>query len=171
MSNNGKFMNIGGDGAPTVETGASAGGAPDANKIPKLDAGGRLPFAMMPAGVNNEAGTATASEAIAAGALINLYNASGALAMRNADNTTAGKEAHGFVLAAVANAAQGTYFLPGSIDTSVSSRTIGARQFLGAGGAMTEAVPTASGSVVQIVGVATGATSVVFNPQAPVTIS
>ena len=170
MANTGKFLNLT-SGVPTLETGATTGGGTDANKIPALDANGKLTLAMMPAGVNNEAGTAVASEAIAAGALVNLYSNVGVLNMRNADSSAAGKEAHGFVLASVTSSATGTYFLPGSIDSGATSRTVGARQFLGTVGAFTETAPSTSGTVVQIVGLATSATSVVFNPMAPVAIS
>ena len=45
-----------------------------------------------------DTGTVTTSEALAAGDLVNIWNSSGAKA-RKADATTAGKEAHGFVLA------------------------------------------------------------------------
>ena len=170
MSNNGKFLNLTA-GVPSLESGATTGGAADAGKIPSLDSGGRLAAAMMPVGVANEAGTAVASEAISAGALVNLYSNGGTLNMRNADSSTTGKEAHGFVLSAVASSAMGTYYLPGSTNTSATSRTIGARQFLGAGGALTETPVVASGGVSQMVGVAVAATQVVFNPQMPVSIS
>lgn len=170
MSNNGKFMNLTG-GVPSLETGATTGGNVDAGKIPALDPSGRLTMAMMPVGVANEAATAPASEAIAAGALINLWSNGGVLNMRNADSSVVGKPAHGFILAAVASGATGQYFLPGSTNTGVSGRTIGATEFLGTVGAVTETAPTTSGSVVQQVGVASSATALVFNPQAPIAIS
>lgn len=170
MANNGKFLTLT-NGLPSLESGATTGGSVDANKVPALDPSGRLSVAMMPVGYANEAGTAAASEALSAGALVNLYNNGGALGMRNADSGTPGKEAHGFVLTAVASGATGTYYLPGSTNTAVTARTIGARQFLGAVGALVETAPTTSGSASQLVGVAVSATQVVFNPQMPIAIS
>jgi hypothetical protein len=170
MANNGKFLNLT-SGVPTLEAGATTGGAGDANKVPALDAAGKLPMAMMPTGVNNEALSIVASEAIAAGAFVNIYSNAGTLNIRNADNSAAGKEAHGFVLAAVSSSATGTVYLPSSINTGQTGRTVGARQFLGTVGTAVETAPTASGTVVQIIGQATATTTVVFNPHPPITIS
>src|SRR5512139_3232941 len=78
----------------------SSAGAGDAGKIPALDAGGKLHSSMMPTGTATETDDITASEALSAGDFVNIYDSAGAKC-RKADATTAGKEAHGFVLAAV----------------------------------------------------------------------
>jgi hypothetical protein len=78
-------------------------GAANANAIPALTAAGVFDNSLMPSGIGADTAPLTASEAIAAGALINVWNNAGAFAIRNADGSTTGKEAHGFVLAAVAS--------------------------------------------------------------------
>ena len=86
---------------------ASSAGAGDAGKIPQLDAAGRIDASMMPVGIGADTAAITASEALSAGDLVNVWN-SGGPKVRKADATTAGKRAHGFVLSAVANGATAT---------------------------------------------------------------
>jgi len=78
----------------------SSSGAGDAGKIPALDSAGKLNANMMPTGVDIEVSTITASEDLSGGDFVNVWESTGAKA-RKADATTAGKEATGFVLAAV----------------------------------------------------------------------
>jgi hypothetical protein len=167
MANDGKYLNLT-NGVPTQESAINASaGAGDAGKMTKLDGAGRFDASMMPVGTDIEATAITASEALAAGAFVNLWNSAG-LKMRNADATVAGKEAHGFVLAAVANGAVGTAYTQG-INTGCTGRTVGARQFLSTvAGSPVEAAPAATGNVAQPIGVALSATAVKFNPQTPV---
>ena len=85
----------------------SSAGAGDAGKIPALDAAGRLDNSMMPSGIGADTASVTSSENLAAGDLVNIWNSTGAK-VRKADATTAGKEAHGFVLSAVTSPAAAT---------------------------------------------------------------
>src|SRR5512143_1765954 len=77
----------------------SSAGAGDAGKIPALDAAGRLDNSMMPVGLGAETDVITTSEALSAGDFVNIWASTGTK-VRKADATTAGKEAHGFVLSA-----------------------------------------------------------------------
>ena len=89
----------------------TSAGAGDADKITALDASGRLDSSVMPVGIGADTATIQTSEALASGDYINIHDVAGAFRVRKADATTAGKEAHGFVLAAVgsgANAGGGT---------------------------------------------------------------
>lgn len=170
MANTGKFLGLNAgviqeELALQVSTGAT-----DAGKIIRTDGAGLLPVSMLPVGVGAETITVTTSEAITAGALVNIWNSTG-LKARNADNTTAGKEAVGFVLAGFASGAVATVYLPSQTNTSATGRTIGAKQFLGAAGAMVETPPTASGAVVQQVGFAYAATGVLFQPLQAITLA
>jgi hypothetical protein len=61
----------------------SSTGASDANKIVSLNASGQIDITMLP---TSGAITMTASEDIAAGALINIFNSTG-IKVRNATNT------------------------------------------------------------------------------------
>jgi hypothetical protein len=67
----------------------------------------------MPTGIGADTASITASEALAAGDLVNIYDSTGAKC-RKADASTSGKEAHGFVLAAVESAASATVYFEGS---------------------------------------------------------
>lgn len=163
------FLQLDSNGALTETRAVDvSSGAGDATKIPALDAAGKLVVGFMPSGVGPDVVTITASEALAAGDFVNLWNSSGIKA-RKADATTAGKEAHGFVLAAVDNAAPATVYLSGE-NTQLTGLTVGATQFLSTtAGGRTETAPTTATQVVQRLGVAYSATAMAFNPLAPIT--
>lgn len=147
---------------------ASAGAA-NAGDIVALDDSGRIDNSMMPVGIGADTATISASETLAAGDWVNVWNNSGAK-VRKADATTAGKEAHGFVLAAVTSGNPATVYFEGT-NTQVSGQTPGAvflQTTAGIGGAT---VPSASGNVVQQIGVAVSATAVNFERGAPVTLA
>ena len=149
-----------------VQTSAGAGNAGD---LVSLDDTGRIDNSMMPVGIGADTYTITASETLAAGDWVNVWNDSGAK-VRKADATTAGKEAHGFVLAAVTSGTPATVYFEGT-NTQVSGQTPGAvylQTTAGTGGAT---IPGASGNVVQQIGVAVSATAVNFERSAPVTLA
>lgn len=148
----------------------TSAGAGDAGKIPALDATGRLDNSMMPVGIGADTATITASEALAAGDLVNIWNSTGAK-VRKADASVAGKEAHGFVLAAVLSAAAATVYFEGT-DTQVTGQTPGP-VFLSAStpGLATATAPSGTGQVVQRVGFATSATAINFQSQPPVVLA
>ncbi len=143
------------------------GGATDANKVAAYDANGQLPLASMPTGIGADVATITTSEALGAGALVNIYNASGAK-VRKADASTGGKEAHGFVLAAVASGAVATVYFEGT-NGQVTGLTPGP-VFLSdtTPGGLTSTPPVGSGKTVQPVGIATSATSMNFEAGNPI---
>lgn len=135
-------------------------GAPDAFKIVQTNASGMLDPSLIPSiNIINF----TASEAIAAGAMINVYDAGGGVTkIRNASNTGAGTRAHGFVQAAVAAGASGGVTLHDGLISGLSGLVTGAEYVLGTGGQPTQAAPTATGSIVQRVGVAKSTTELAF---------
>jgi hypothetical protein len=172
-SSAGKVVKMNGSGiiAPTILNGTTtSAGAGDSAKFVQLDSTGRLDSTFLPVGVGAETVTATATEAISSGDVVNLYNSSG-LKVRKADASN-GREAHGFVLAAISNTATGSVYVEGT-DTGVSSRTPGATQFLSATtpGAVTETAPSTAGQIVQVVGYATGATQFTFERSLPITLA
>lgn len=170
MANDGKFLNLT-SGVPTQETAIIvSAGAGDANKIPKLDAAGKLDSTVMPAGVGAESLSFTTSEAVAAGDFVNIWDSTGVKA-RKADATVAGKEAHGYVLSAVGSGAAVTVYFDG-FNTGRTGMTPGARQFLSTtAGASTATAPAAAGNVAQPIGYAVSATSMVFHPLTPITVA
>lgn len=137
----------------------SAGTGNDGDLV-ALDPSGRLDNSVMPVGIGVDTKTIAASEALAAGDWVNVWNSTGAK-VRKADATTAGKEAHGFVLAAVSSGGNALVYFEGT-NTQVSGQTPGPvylQTTAGTGGAT---IPSASGNVVQNLGVAVSATEVNF---------
>jgi len=151
-----------------VNSKTTSAGAGDAGKIPALGATGKLDNSFMPSGIGADTALIAASEALAAGDVINIYDSTGAKC-RKADASTAGKEAHGFVLAAVESAANATIYFEGTND-QVTGLTPG-RQFLSTTpGLCTATAPSGSGQVVQRVGFATATTSMNFQSQTPIVL-
>ena len=146
----------------------SAGAGSDGDLV-ALDSSGRLDNSVMPVGIGADTKTIAASEALAAGDWVNVWNSTGAK-VRKADATTAGKEAHGFVLAAVSSGANALVYFEGT-NTQVSGQTPGPvylQTTAGTGGAT---IPSASGNVVQNLGVALSATEVNFERGTPVVLA
>lgn len=146
----------------------SSGAASDGDLV-ALDSTGRLDNSVMPVGIGVDTKTIAASEALAAGDWVNVWNSTGAK-VRKADATTAGKEAHGFVLAAVSSGGNALVYFEGT-NTQVSGQTPGPvylQTTAGTGGAT---IPSASGNVVQNLGVAVSATEVNFERGTPVVLA
>lgn len=148
----------------------TSAGVANAGDVVSLDDTGRIDNSMMPVGIGADTAVIQASEALAAGNYVNVWDSAGSPRVRKADATAAGKPAHGFVLAAVANGGNATVYFEGT-NTQVSGQTAGAvflQTTAGAGGAT---VPSAAGNVVQKIGVAVSATAVNFEPLEPVTLA
>ena len=145
----------------------SSAGAGDSGKVVALDSGGKIDSTMMPTGVGADTKQITASEALAAGDLVNIHISSG-IKVRKADATTAGKEAHGFVISSVSNGATATVYFD-AVNTGVSGLTAGTRYFLSTtAGGVTATAPSSAGNVVQYVGMATAAAELNFQEGATI---
>lgn len=165
-----KYMTLSSGTKVLVEAKASSAGAGDAGKIPALDGSGRLDNSMMPVGIGADTASILASENLAAGDFVNVYNNAGTANVRKADATAAGKEAHGFVLSAFTSGNNATVYFEGT-NTQVSGQTPG-RVFLGTtAGLATSTAPSTAGNVVQVVGVAVSATAINFERTDPVTLA
>lgn len=149
----------------------ASAGAGNAGNVPALDSTGRLDNSMMPVGIGADTVTATASEALSAGNFVNIYNNAGTPNVRKADGSTTGKQAHGFVLAAVASSASATIYLAGQ-NTQLTGLTAGDVYLsdVTPGGVIATA-PVGTGKTVQKVGVALSATSADFRPGTPVVLA
>ena len=153
-------------GPTIVNSKTSSAGAGDSGKLPALDGTGKLSLTFLPSGIGADVSEITASEALAAGDLVNLFDSTGAKC-RKADASTSGKEAHGFVLAAVELAALATVYFEGTND-QVTGLTPG-RLFLSTSpGLCTSTAPSGSANAVQRVGFATGTSSMNFQAQTPI---
>lgn len=144
----------------------TSAGAADGNKLVGTDSSGRIDSSVMPVGFGSETKVILASEALAAGDFVNIYSNAGVLSVRKADATNPLKEAHGFVLAAVASAANATVYY-GNLNTAQTGMTIGVDQFLSntTPGRATATVPATSGHIVQQLGVANSATEMLVEIQ------
>ena len=150
-----------------IQASAGAGSAGD---IVALDETGRIDASMMPVGIGADTAQVDASENLAAGDWVNVWSDGGDFAVRKADATTAGKSTHGFVLSAVTSGNPATVYFEGT-NTQVTGQTPGnvyLQTTAGVGGAT---VPSASGNVVQQIGVAVSATAVNFERGLPVTLA
>jgi hypothetical protein len=109
--------------------------------------------------------TATASEALAAGAVVSLWNNSGVANVRNANATDNTKTLDGFVLSAFASSASAKVFVGVQTITGLSGLTPGNVYFLNTtNGTLTSTAPSTSGNYLQIAGKALTATTFLFNP-------
>ena len=153
-----------------VVTNQTSAGAGDAGKIPALDSTGKLDMTMMPVGLGAETDTIVASENLAAGDMVNLWNSTG-IKVRKADAST-NKPAHGFVLAAVASGADATVYRVSQLNNQITGMTIGATQFLSTtAGGRQETAPSVASQIVQVLGVAKSETEMIFAPQPPITLA
>jgi len=152
-----------------VNSTTSSTGAPSSGKVVALDGSGRIDATMMPVGFGDDTASITASEALAAGDFVNVWNSAGAK-VRKADATTAGKEAHGFVLAAVASGAQATVYFEGT-NTAVSGATPGVVYLNTTAGGATSTAPSGAGNVAQRIGFAISATAINFQSEPPVVLA
>lgn len=149
-----------------VNSTVTSAGAGSSGKIVALDGSGRIDPSAMPVGIGADTQTMTASEAISAGAFVNVWNNAGVAKVRNADATVAGKEAHGFVLAAIASGAAGAVYFEGT-NTGVSAQLGGPVYLSTTAGVGASTPPTGSGNVQQVLGFATSATTVNFQSEPP----
>ena len=157
-------------GATIVNSKTSSAGAGDTGKVVALDGAGRIDSTMMPVGIGADTASITSSENLAAGDLLNIWNSTGAK-VRKADASTAGKEAHGFVLSAVTSPAAATIYFEGT-NTQCTGLTPGLL-FLSSTtpGLTSSTAPSGVGKVVQGVGFATSVTSMNFQSRQPIVLA
>ena len=151
---------VGGKRSVTEATVTSSGVA-EAGDIVGLDASGKIDPTLLPTGVGPDAIAVLVSEAagLTAGDYVNFFDDGGVASVRLADNSN-GRDAHGFVLDAFADAATATVYFEGS-NSALTGLTIGARQFLATAGGTTETpVAVTSGDLHQFLGVAINATTI-----------
>lgn len=153
----------------SIQTSAGAG---DAGKIPALDSAGKFDSSMMPVGVGEDLKSITASENLAAGDFVNVWNDVGTVKVRKADASTTGKEANGFVLSAVALGNSGTVYFEGT-NTQLTGLTGGSMYFLSATtpGGVTATAPSTAGQIVQKLGRALSTTEINFEASDPIALA
>lgn len=136
---------------PFISTSA---GVADANKGIMTDSTGRIASSLMPVGIGADTSSIVASEAIAAGRYVNIWDNSGTPNIRLADNSN-NRPANGFVLTAVSNGANGTVYHTGR---NTGDTAAAGMRYLGTAGQSIAAasLPTTAGSIQQILGYSSG---------------
>jgi hypothetical protein len=159
-----QFLTYIGNALQLVTSIVSSSGAADGNKIPQTDASGRLDLTFMPVGLAPDTQTVLASEALSGGDFVNVYDNAGTPNVRKADADN-GRPANGFVLGAVASAANATVYRSGS-NTALTGLDVGEYYYLGApAGSVDPNVPAfVSGNVIQGLGFAVSTTAIAFQP-------
>jgi hypothetical protein len=137
----------------------SSAGAGDSGKGIALDAAGRLDTSFMPVGVAADTASIQASDNLAAGDFVNIWNDSSNFRVRKADASSPTTRAHGFVLAGVTSGQNATVYFEGS-NTQVTGLTAGDVYLSTTPGEVTQTAPTGTGEIAQQLGVSTSATVV-----------
>jgi len=142
--------------ATSVSTGVS-----EAGDIVALDANGKLDTTLMPTGIGADTASILASENLAAGDFINIWDDASTTKVRKANAGAIGTRAHGFVLSAVTSGQNALVYFEGN-NNQVSGQTGGTNLFLSAAtsGEATVTAPSGSADIVQALGVAISATSI-----------
>ena len=157
-----KFLTLVNNVRTLVTAIASSAGAGDANKIIATGADGRIDTSLMPVGIGADVAVVAASETLAAGDYVNIWNDAGTPKVRKASSTDDTKPAHGFVKDGFAAAASATVYFEGQ-NTSLTGLTAGTIYVLSktvAGGVTAiGSYSQASGNIIQVLGVAVTATA------------
>jgi len=155
------FMRLVSGKLKAIQAVVTSTGATNDGDIPALDSTGKLDITLMPVGVGADVETCEAGEALSAGNYVNFYDDLGVKKVRLADNTN-GRDAHGFVKAAVTIGSPAIVYFEGS-NNDFTGLTVGARQYLGVAGGIIDIplVPvTDAGKIHQFLGVAVNSTSI-----------
>ena len=130
----------------------------------------RFPTGGVVAAAQGMGASIQASEALAAGDLVNVHDVGGAFRVRRASAASAGMEAHGYIVAAVGLGSMATVFFDG-LNTGISGLAPGNRYLSTSPGLTTLTAPSATGQVVQRVGFCVSASSLRFTPGDPITLA
>lgn len=157
-------------GIPTEQEAiTTSAGAGDTGKIPALDGAGKLDTSFMPVGIGADTGTIVASENLAAGDFVNVWDDAGTAKVRKADASN-NRRAHGFVLNAVTSGQNATVYFEGS-NTALSGLSPGNDYWLSnstAGGVTDDVSAYTGGDLVQPVGIARSATVIATEIEQPI---
>jgi hypothetical protein len=154
-----KFMTLENGSQKLIDAGVvTSAGESDTGKVPVLDNSGRLDTTMMPVGIGADTRVVSTSESLSAGSLVNIWNNFGTPAVRKADATVAGKEAHGFVMSSFTHPTTATVYFEGN-NTAILGGIPGIAFLSTTPGTITANAPNMQGNIVQKVGIVTGPTS------------
>jgi len=138
----------------------TSAGVGDDGKVVALDATGKLDSSVLPTGIGADTATIEASENLAAGDFVNIWDSTGAKVRKADASGGLGKQAHGFILEGVTSGQNASVYFEGQ-NTQLTSLTPGTVYFLSGttAGAVTATAPTTATHIVQRVGNANSATA------------
>ena len=152
----------------TIGTSAGAG---DSGKVIHLDGAGLIDSSFLSPTIGVNTFDAEASEGLAAGDYVNIFNDAGTEKVQLADASDPDKEAMGFVKAAFIATATATVFFHDTND-DLSGLTPGVVQYLSEStpGGVTATAPSTAGEIVQRVGKSLSATKISSEFSNPITL-
>lgn len=114
----------------------TSAGSGDAGRVVATGTDGRLDESVMPLGIGANTTQAAASEQLAAGKFVNLWNDAGVLKARLADNSN-GRPADGYVTATYNADDDATVYPLDGVNANLSGLIIGSDYWLGTAGSVT----------------------------------
>lgn len=161
-----RYLATGTVGSTEVAAIETTTGSAQAEKIIATGADGLIDASFLTKAPGTVSLQATASEAITAGALVNVYSNSGAAAAQNADGSVAGtKNCNGYAPAAIASGATGTIIVSNGVITGLTGLTAGTAYLSETSkGAVQAAGSTTAGHTFQRIGTALTTTTLYFDP-------
>lgn len=167
-----KFLTVVNGTTTLTQAVTTSAGVADANKIPSLDTNGTLSPTFLPTGVELQTVVLPTSENLATGDFVNIFEDSGTTKARKADASN-GREARGYVLAAVTSPADATIYLTGR-NTAVTGATVGPL-YLSAttpgGFSPTQPATPGANVILQPLGHALSPTSILFEYDRPIALT
>lgn len=163
-----KYLENNGGQYREVQPVTTSVGAGDAGKIAQLDNTGKWDITLMPSGIGVPTVALTASETLAAGDLINIWNNGGTANARKADCSN-NRRAHGYVLSGASSGTTATVYVQDNL-TGLSGLTPGVPYYLSTTGSYSATSPTTAGFISQEIGTAISTTVISFIPKQPITL-
>ncbi len=159
-----KYLRVNSNGnLEEVEATVQSTGPSDAGKIVALGADGKLDDTVMPEGIGAEVIVVQAGEDLSANDVVNVYDNAGTITARKANATDNTKPAHGYVKNAATAGSNVSVYTDGFLEGS--GFIPGSKYFLSTtGGQVTATPPSASGNVIQYIGVAVSTDKIKFEP-------
>lgn len=138
-------------------------------EIVSLLSSGKLAQAIMPIGIYPDSAVFTADQNISAGSFINVKSNGN---IQEADNTSTGTMAHGYIKESVSSTGNVQVFFENR-NTSLLGLTIGEKYYLGVNGGVVDSsgLPSSPGNIVQALGWAISPTEMTVELQKPVELA
>jgi hypothetical protein len=147
-------------------------GIAQAGAIPQLAGNGRFHPSLMPPGFGDDSKAIEASETLASGAFVNVFDDAGVTKVRNADANSPDKEAHGYVVQSFTAAELANVYFEGT-NTAATGATGGKTYFLSdtTPGGFTDVPVLGATKLSQILGRSVGTNEINFEGEPAITLA